>query len=62
MQRSIVLLVLVSIVTALVVGCVPNGERSPIAFIPRDHPFLPQIQPAEQIKFDSEHLADRRGQ
>jgi hypothetical protein len=50
MRRSIVLLVLVSIVTALLAGCVPNADRGPIAFTPRDHPYLPQVLPAEQIK------------
>jgi hypothetical protein len=60
MQRSIVLLVLVSIVTALLVGCVPNSDRGPIAFTPRDHPYLPQVQPSEQIKLDPEHLVGRR--
>jgi hypothetical protein len=50
MQRSIVLLVLVSIVTALLAGCVPNADRGPLAFTPRDHPYLPQVLHAEQIK------------
>jgi hypothetical protein len=50
MPRSIVLLVLVSIVTALLVGCVPNADRGPVAFTPRDRPYLPKIDPAEQVK------------
>ncbi len=50
MPRSIVLLVLVSIVTALLAGCAPNADRGPIAFAPRVYPFLPKLTPPERVR------------
>jgi hypothetical protein len=49
MRRSIVLLVLVSIVFAALAGCVPNADRGPVAFTPRTQPYLPQLQPPETL-------------
>jgi hypothetical protein len=45
MNKSVLLLALVSIVSALVVGCAPNADRGPISFVPRDYQFVPQISP-----------------
>jgi hypothetical protein len=50
MPRSIVLLVLVSIVTAPVAGCLPNTDREPVAFSPRVYPFLPKLTPPERAR------------
>jgi hypothetical protein len=50
MPRSIVLLVLVSIVTAMLVGCAPNADRGPVAFSPRVYPYLPQLTPPERVR------------
>jgi hypothetical protein len=49
MRRSLVLLALVSIVTASLTGCMASGGASPVAFAPRSYAFLPQPSPEMMI-------------
>ncbi len=46
MHKSIVLLVLASILSVLAIGCM-NADRGPIAFAPRVYPYVPELGPVQ---------------
>jgi hypothetical protein len=51
MRKSILLLGLVSIVSALIVGCIPNADRGPTAFAPREYLYTPQVYPSSPHEY-----------
>jgi hypothetical protein len=47
MLKSILFIVLASVVSALAVGCMPNADRGPVAFVPRAYAYVPQLGPVD---------------
>lgn len=45
MCKSILVVVLASIVSAFALGCTPNLDRGPVAFVPRVYPYIPELGP-----------------
>jgi hypothetical protein len=58
MRKSVVVLTVLAIVSAMSVGCVPNAEGT-IAFSPRVYPYVPTIGPGPSADKPGQGSMDR---
>jgi hypothetical protein len=47
MLKSILFIVLASVVSAMAAGCMPNADRGPVAFVPRTYQYVPELGPVD---------------